>query len=341
MGLQIQEVDTRDAPESLLRKMHEYYIPVGREELPDDPPVPLARRLADWRHQRQDEAIPRWLLRDDDEIVGVGVAYMDLHQNLENAFARVHVRQDRRGRGLARLLAEPIFALLEDEGRKRLATYVLEGAPEDALLQRLGLKSAYNEKRSRLVISDVDEETMHSWVERAAERASDYRLLAVKPPFSDEVAEKYTDLQFQMNTAPLENLEMDDMVMTPAMWRDNEATLERAEKDLDTLVAIHEPTGEFVGSTSVQTDRLHPAQAWQWETVVHPAHRNKGLGRWLKGQMLLDVKATHPQVERIDTWNAGSNEPMLNINIAMGFHPILVMNTWQGDLIEARRRLLG
>ena len=52
--------------------------------------------------------------------------------------------------------------------------------------------------------------------------------------------------------------------------------------------------------------------------------------------MIEKVAADHPSIERIDTWNAGSNEPMLNINMAMGFKPILTINTWQGDLEVAR-----
>ena len=30
-----------------------------------------------------------------------------------------------------------------------------------------------------------------------------------------------------------------------------------------------------------------------------------------------------PEMEKIETGNAGSNEPMLNINIQMGFKPVL------------------
>ena len=123
------------------------------------------------------------------------------------------------------------------------------------------------------------------------------------------------------------------------MWRDTEEKAKASQIVLNTYIAVHRPSGDFVGSTSVSTDLLQPDQAWQWETVVHPDHRNKGLGRWLKAAMIEEIVADHPQVDRIDTWNAGSNEPMLNINIAMGYEPIFISNTWQGDLAAARARL--
>jgi GNAT superfamily N-acetyltransferase len=77
----------------------------------------------------------------------------------------------------------------------------------------------------------------------------------------------------------------------------------------------------------------------QWDTGVDPAHRNLGLGRWMKAAMAFYLRENHPEVERIDTENAGSNAPMLNLNIEMGFKPILVQNVWQGDLATVRRNL--
>jgi hypothetical protein len=55
--------------------------------------------------------------------------------------------------------------------------------------------------------------------------------------------------------------------------------------------------------------------------------------------MALHLRENYPGVERIDTENAGSNAPMLSINIEMGFKPILVQNVWQGDLAMLRENL--
>ena len=41
----------------------------------------------------------------------------------------------------------------------------------------------------------------------------------------------------------------------------------------------------------------------------------------------------------IETGNAGSNEPMLNINIAIGFKTVLEVNAWQGDIASVREAL--
>ncbi len=339
MSIEIQEVDTRTASEDLLREMHEYYIPLSAEELPDDPPMPYERRVANWRQVRSDQSIPRWLLREGGEILASAVAWMNLEQNVDNGFGWIYVRPADRGKGHARALAGVMFDRLAEMDRTRFDTYVKEGGEAESLVERAGLKSVYREKRSRLVMADVDMEMMRTWVERSQERAGEYELLSLQAPFPDDVVEKYADLQFQMNTAPLEDYEREDEVLTPELWREQEQQMLESFNDLVTYVAVHVPTGDFVGSTTIATDRLQPDQAWQWETVVHPDHRNKGLGRLLKGAMMERVVADWPEVDRIDTWNAGSNEPMLNINISMGYKPIVITNTYQGPLSTVRENL--
>ncbi len=340
MSIQIEEVDTRTASEDLLREMHEYYILLSAEQLPCDPPMTFARRAADWREVRSDQSIPRWLLRAGGRIVASAVGWMDLEQNLDNGFGWIYVRPADRGKGLARRLAGVLFDRLEEYGRGRFDTYVVEGDPAAALVERAGLKAVYHEKRSRLVVADVDLALMRSWIERAGERAGDYELLALQAPFPEDVVEKYCELQFQMNTAPTEDFELDDQVLTPRIWREQEARSDASQHDLITYVVVHSPTGAFVGSTSVHTDRLQPDQAWQWETIVHPDHRNRGIGRLLKASMLERVVTDWPEVERIDTSNAGSNQPMLDINVAMGYQPIQITNIYQGKLSAVRENLL-
>lgn len=336
MSIEIQEIDTRTASEETLRTLHEFYHYVDADILPDDPPTPYERRALDWQNTSEDESVPRWLLAEDGVPVAAGLAYMGLEQNTDNGFGRVFVRPESRGKSYAKQLCEIIFETLEQNGRKRLDTSVTVAAESESFAERFGLKKVLVDRRSRLQISDVDTDLMDSWIARASERASAYELLYLESPYPDELVQKYCDLAFIMNTAPRDDYEMEDWVLTPEMWRDAEAKNEARGADLHTYIAVHKPTGDFAGYTTIQTDRLQPDQAWQWDTGVHPDHRNQGLGRWLKGALIKKTMAEHPTMARIDTWNAGSNEPMLAINVEMGFKGILESGTWQGSLATAR-----
>jgi GNAT superfamily N-acetyltransferase len=264
---------------------------------------------------------------------------MDLAQNLENAVGWVYVHPEARGRGLGREIAAPMLDLAEEDGRIRIAFGVIEGRPEENLAARAGLRAAYREQLNRLSFQALDWSLMESWMERAVERASEYELVFLPSPIPEEHLQAFCDLALVMNTAPREDFEEEDEVMTPEMWRDIEAKEESRAFDILTYVARHRPSGAFAGFTTAVFHRLRPDLVWQMETAVDPAHRDRGLGRWVKAAMALKIRSEYPSVQRVETFNAGSNAPMLSINVEMGFKPVFTQTMWQGDLTVLREKL--
>ena len=340
MSIEVEAIDTKGASDGLLEELADYYVAVDLEDMPDDPPTPQSMRIAEWRSYPSNEPVLRWALREDGDMAAVGVVVYDRHQNPENGFARIHVRPERRGMGHARELAGPMFQHLGEMGRSRIDTWIKQETPGEGFAEKLGMKSVYFEKRSRLWISVVDWQLMNSWIERAAERAGDYDLLYMDSPIPEEHLVAMSELTQVMNTAPREDFVEEDEIVTPERWREREESVASSGNRLHILVAVHRPTGGFAGYTQIMTQGLQPDLAWQHDTGVDPTHRNKGLGRWLKASMILRIIDEFPEVTRVDTFNAGSNEPMLNINVAMGFRPVHLSNAWQGDL-ETMQLSLG
>ncbi len=339
MATRFELVDTRNAPESVLAAMHELYLEIDDEELPGDPPTPFQQRLVDWRHTPDFEMDSHWILWEGERLVGTSGAEMNLEQNLDNAFGWLHVKKSDRGRGFGRMIAAPMLDAVQEQKRTRFACAIPEGSDVAALAERAGMKNALSAWRSRLSLADVDWDLVDEWVGRAQQRASDYELLFWSGPIPEEHLEAYCRLKDVMNDAPLEDYERDPDEMTPDMWRGLEEVDRGRCTDFLIYVARHKASGSLVGLTEAVYQVLNPPQAWQVDTGVDPAHREKGLGRWLKAAMLLKIRSDYPLVERIDTNNAGSNQPMLNINITLGFNPILVSHIWQGDLATIRERL--
>jgi len=339
MAVRLESVDTTSAPESILGAMHDLYLEIDDEVLPGDPPKPYRQRLVDWRHTPEFELVRHWVLWDDDRLVATSGAEMNLEQNLENAFGWLHVRKGERGRGLSRIVATPMLDLVQEQNRTRLACAVPQSSDAGAIAERAGMKNALRDQRSRLDLAALDWDMVDAWVARAPERASDYELIFLPPPIPDEYLQAYCDAHDIMNSAPLEDYERDPEVVTPEMWRALEDFDRRRHTDFLVYAARHKPTGELVGLTELIYQKLNPAQAWQADTGVHSDHRERGLGRWLKAAMLQKIRADYPLVERIDTDNAGSNAPMLSINLTLGFKPILVNHIWQGDVATIRERL--
>src|SRR5262249_47458628 len=147
----------------------------------------------------------------------------------------------------------------------------------------------------------------------------EYSLVVIDDVVPDELLDAYVAVLEVMNTAPREELDMEDEHHTPERQRERETRAARRGDHDWILMARHEPTGAIAGYTEIEWMAYSNELVWQGGTAVDPTHRNKGLGRWLKAAMIQRLLAERPTVRYVDTWNAGSNEPMLNINIALGF----------------------
>ncbi len=60
-------------------------------------------------------------------------------------------------------------------------------------------------------------------------------------------------------------------------------------------------------------------RALQYDTVVVPAHRGRGLGRTVKLRMLGEATARFPALREIATSVADENTPMRAVNAALGY----------------------
>ena len=94
-----------------------------------------------------------------------------------------------------------------------------------------------------------------------------------------------------------------------------------------------------MGLTEVIWSLNRPHILNQGFTAVYPDYRNKGLGRWLKAEMITKILNERPEVQFIRTGNANSNAPMLKINNEMGFQAYYASTIWQIDTAQVEKYL--
>ena len=264
-----------------------------------------------------------WGVWDDNrtDLAGVMcVSWEDYEDNRESSWIELDVMPEYRRQKLGATLAQVGIEFAKEQGRPLVGLDACSHVPAGwDFLKAIGAQHKLTGRMSFLKFADVDRAQLEGWVARAAERASDYELLRWDGPCPDEFVEAFVNEQNVMNTAPIDDLEYEDEVFTVTRLRDREQMQAHRKIDVITRVARHVPSGEVVAHTDVWLPQRWPTKAYQNDTGVNPAHREKGLGRWLKAQMLLDLLDERPQIDNISTWNAGSNDAMLGINYAMGF----------------------
>ncbi|CAN5864168.1 hypothetical protein BH24ACT3_BH24ACT3_15810 [soil metagenome] len=322
--------DPRTAAEATLAATHAVLSASERREDPEVPPMPLAELVATSRHERSFVRDPCLLVVDSEE----PIALVRLHLNdyrPEIAGLEVHLRSLDRVDLVVGPLREAARAAQEAGCRSVIAS-VPRGSPVEARLAGLGFTLGMVERISRLRTADLDRELLESWVTRAAERAREYSLVGWDGACPDEWLDRFVPLRMVMNTAPTEDLDWPEETSTVDRLRASEESLAAIGHRFWILAARHDPTDALVGYTQVGLNGHRPALAEQGDTAVDPAHRDRGLGRWLKAVMALRLLDEAPEVEIIDTGNAESNAPMLGINVAMGFRPHARHGAWQAPV---------
>ena len=111
--------------------------------------------------------------------------------------------------------------------------------------------------------------------------------------------------------------------------REHDDRQEGSGRALFMSVAEHVPTGTLVAYSEL--GRLEGADqpAVQEDTLVVRAHRGHRLGMLLKAANAQFMLEHAPDTPLITTFNAEENEPMLRVNIELGFRPIGAEGEWQ------------
>ena len=337
--MNVAPFDFLTADEREGRSVFELMVDAERELAPEDPPslwdehIERQRTRPSWSHR---EFVVAW---DGDDPVGVAAADWETGEsNLDLGGFDVVVRRDMRRNGIGRRLAAAAVQVLAANGRTNLHAGSWEGGPGEPFLAALGMESRLRERKSRCYIKDVDAQMLDDWVEGAVARRNGYSLLTWDGSAPDDCVERFAEIIHIMNTAPREGFEMEDDITTVEMIREHDAIADAAGLRRYVAVVRHDESGAFAGFTTIAVEKWHPEKAEQWGTCTDPAHRNQGIGRWLKAANAVRLLEQHPEIEFIDTWNAGSNRPMLNINEAMGFRPLRYWNNYQAPraVIEGR-----
>ena len=234
----------------------------------------------------------------------------------------------------AAVLAE-LLRRARSDGRTSVIAWGDHTPAAHTLWTGLGAELRYTEQESRLDMAAVDPALIARWIEAGP---ADLELVNWARHCPEARIDALVATANAMNDAPTDDLDVADTIVDAAMVR---AEIEaRAARGLEFQgVLAVTADGQAAGSTEVFVNRHRPAASWQWNTVVLPAHRGRGIGRWMKAAMWRRLRATEPDVTALQTGNAASNAHMLAINTEMGFQPTHLMACWQADLETLDARL--
>lgn len=340
----IEEVDLPSLPSDDVVRLNAFENVLEAEAHPDDPPTPLELTRAQVRNVPDVIRVRAfWAREADGSIAGTArTSFRDTEDNRHLLDVSMDVHPDRRRRGIGRVLLGCVAEVAEVEGRPLLVGVTSDRVPDgEAFARRLDATRGIAFHTNRLVLDEVDRDLVDRWIADGPARAPGYELVPVDGRYPDELLEAIVDVHHVMNTAPRDDLDMEDFRLTPDQVRQYEESLFASGTERWSLFARHGATGELVGLTEVFWNPHRPETVHQGDTGVAPEHRGHGLGKWLKGTMLRRILQERPGADDVRTGNADSNDAMLGINRAMGFRPYEASIGWQLPLERVRAYLEG
>jgi GNAT superfamily N-acetyltransferase len=334
--VEIRPFDVNTASAEELSAAHGLAQRLQAEMWPDDPP----RGFEEWI--RQLRTVPpfvllrQWVAWHGGEAVGRAIlTASDTPDNRHIADAEIGVAPEWRRQGIAKRFLSHIVQAADALDRKLLLAGTDSALPAgQALMERLGARVGLVSRTNQLDLSQLDPVLMQAW--REGGPRDEYELGWWLGPYPEADLAAICNLKDVMNTAPRDNLEVEDWKWTPEMVRQIEVSMLERKIERWTLFTRHRASGELAGYTEVFYDPSVSETLSQGDTGVLSKHRGHGLGRWLKATMIEKVLAERPQVKRVRTGNANSNAPMLRINDAMGFRPYKDWTTWQVEVDKVR-----
>ena len=335
--------DPQTASSAYFKSRHDYLSTRWKEEMPDDPSTSLEFSIKNARSWKLLEGVKLevWHVWEDGKIVAELFLTVSFDENnLHLMTMELQVLKPYRQKGYTKPLLEKVFAFAEQHDRTlvsgRTSSFVPDG---QSFAEQLGATKGLEKSMNQLVLSELDEKLLNTWLDFANSRAHEFELGFWGSHFPEEDLRAVADLFDVMNTAPRDDLDEGDWQTTPEELREGEAYDAARGVERWVLYVRHKPSQKLAGFTVTYWYPENPENLDQNITGVLPEYRGHGLGRWLKAAMIQKVLTERPVVTRIRTENANSNAPMLAINHELGFKLYKSEVVWQLETAKLGRYL--
>ena len=327
-------VDFKSAGRDFWKRYHAYRRLRHQESRPDDPLRPDDIEEMRLKRESPFDVEYRYEVAENGVLLSwfsgstakPGTATYESNKHL--FWADLYVRPDHRRQRIGASWLPVMIEIMDRHG----CTLAGIGTEEDsghAFLKWLGAEARLSSTENRLKVADVDWSMARRWIDEGQRRSPQTRLEFYAGRLPEQMWEDFApQLTSMLKTIPFEELDMGEMLVTPDHMRDWYARLDLGGEQQYTVLT-REPDGVISAMTDTTWAPYRATIIEQRFTGVRGDARGRGLGKWIKAEMLVRLRDLHPEIQWVTTDNAGSNAPMLAINKRLGFKPFRAETEYQ------------
>jgi GNAT superfamily N-acetyltransferase len=342
--------DANKADEELVNK---FFDILDEWLLEMDPSRKLASRefrLKEMQEYPSHRSFMRYLifLKDSEEKAAVGYINIifdsetapNYEENKHIANFYVYVTKNYRRKGLGKLLFKFILDKTDELGKNVIQSNTSLDTGK-AFYERLGGKIVLHYAENRLYLKDVNWELMEKWRDEGVKLSEREKIiLETYEKIPENIIQEFVDLYTEtMNEQPYEGYAGRPKINVESR-RIEEENRQKLNSRMITMIT-KESNNSVSGVTEVLFNPIIPHKIEQHLTGVKNEYRGRGLGKWLKANMIMQIREEFPNVEYVSTGNMDANAPMLSINERMGFKRFQSSNFYSFDKDKAREILLN
>lgn len=321
----IETFNPKEATDDLWNLYFDYYESYRLVEYPDEPLPSRDLEKEEMINHNKYYDVYRWIVfanEKKERIIGTGLLW---HENSQSpgyeevkdfTMFFITVDSNYRRKGLGSKLLE-ILTLKTIELNKKIMRLQTTNVSGMEFCKKIKGVVVAERAQNRLYIDEINWKMMDSWREEGKKKAFGVTLETFEEvPEKDleEYCKLYTDV---FNIAPAEDIP-GKFICTPERRRIDEQDVKDKKYSWITIVS-REQTGELSGLTEIYYHHSNPEEVEQELTGVKTGKQKRGIGKWLKAEMLFLIKDNFPDAKYISTGNNDRNAPMLSINNRMGF----------------------
>ena len=343
MANQLIDYDPHNASEEVTNAFLDFLDELFKEENPRDPPYPRDIRLHFIKNPPPGELRIRKLVIDEETSKVVGLLFVLVHKegsqqyenNKHSAVIQVTFLKNQYDYHKAIDLLKIAVRILEEHEEVTTVDECTVREGEWKMWESVGAQLALEGAENRLYLEDANWELIEKWRVEGHQRAKEDNIDLISFQRCPEgIIDDYTSFYTEISRlVPLGEFDFVFGDETPKTRREKEERFQKLEYEWYTLVT-KEVNGEISGLTEIFYHRGRPHKVDQELTGVKTEYRERGLGKWLKAEMLVFIKNTFPDVKYVITGNADMNAPMLSINERMGFREYLKEKCYTIKLVD-------
>jgi len=265
------------------------------------------------------EAPTMFAARESGSLVGLVEVHTSGWDNTHLAWVEFVVHPDLRRRGHGSRLLEFAKETTRSLGRTSMGCDGWDNDTTNGFATPRGLPRKSSAINRRQFLASVDRQELETMYDEAPTAASPYELIRITGHTPDDMLKAVAKMTEAINDAPTDDLDVEDEVFPKERILAYENAQEARGNRLYRIVARHRDSGELAGHSVVAVEAERPAIGEQHDTSVLRAHRGHRLGLVLKADMVRWLAECEPGLETIDTWNAESNDHMIEVNEKLGY----------------------